>query len=147
MANIKQMKQAGRKRKRRPLSEQRTKERRRTKVVGVRLSEEEWDDLAAQAKSRHLTKAAILRNNWLGMEPATVPMPETLGPAAGPARIMNAADLATYHGLVATTIRLDKLTELLQPDGQLHTEVATLFGEMRHFLKELVPPRTERKIV
>lgn len=146
MANMKQKKQAGRKRKRRQLSEQRTKERRRTKVVGVRLSEEEWDNLAAQAKSRHLTKAAILRNGWLGVEPTTVPMPEVLGPAARPARIMNTAELASYRGLVATTIQLDELSELLQPDGQLYTEVKALFGEMRDFLKELVPPRTEKKI-
>ncbi len=144
MANTKQKKQTGRKRKRRQLSEQRTKERRRTKVVGVRLSEEEWDKLAAQAKSRHLTKAAILRNGWLEEEPTTVPMPEVLGLAAGPARVMNTAELASYQGLVATTIKLDKLTELLEPNGQLYTEVVTLFGEMRHFLKEVVPPRTEK---
>jgi hypothetical protein len=147
MANTKKKTQAGRKRNRRRLSEQRTEEARRTKTVGVRLSVEEWDNLAAQAKSCHLTKAAILRNNWLGVEPTTKPMPEVMAPAAKPARLLNVAELASYHSLVATTIKLNKLTELLQPNSELLTEVNAMFGEMRYFLAELVPPRTEKKIV
>jgi hypothetical protein len=144
MADPKVRKQAGRKRKRRQLSELLPRESQRTKTVGVRLSETELASLAAQAKSQHLKKATILRNSWLGKEPRTLPLPEVLGPAAGPARVMSVTELADYRELVVAATKLNELTELLQPDGQLLVEAGALFGKLRQLLTQLVPPRTEK---
>nr|GFC10500.1 hypothetical protein [Tanacetum cinerariifolium] len=128
MADTKVRKQAGRKRKRRQLKEKPLKGNGRPKTVGVRLSEEEKAELLAQAKRQHSQMGTILRNSWLGKEPATVPMPEVLGPATEPPRILSTAELANYQEVVAAAIKLNKLDDLLESDGQLRAEVATLFG-------------------
>jgi hypothetical protein len=148
MADEKVRKQAGRKRKRRQLSEKHLKGNGgRPKTVGVRLSGTEKDELLAQAKRQNTNMGTILRNCWLGKESTTVPMPEVLGPAAAPPRVMSTAELTDYHAVVAVAIKVNKLTDLLQPDGQLYSEVVTLFRQLRHFLQDLVPPRADKKVV
>jgi hypothetical protein len=144
MADKKPKKQEGRKRKRRRLSEKRPKEQQLTKTVGVRLSEAEFAELAAQAKAQHSQKATILRMTWLGKAPATLPLPEVLGPAAGPARVMGVDELAAYHSLVAMGGELKKLGELPGLEAPLQAEARVLFGQLRSFLAEVVPPRAER---
>jgi hypothetical protein len=146
MADTKVRKQAGRKRKRRQSSEQLPKGTKRTETVGVRLSKAEKEELLAQVKRQHSQMGTILRNAWLGKEPTTVPMPEVLGPAAPP-QIVSTAALADYQQVVAVAIRLNNMKELLQPDSQLAEEAGALFGELRHLLQQLVPPRPEKKIV
>jgi hypothetical protein len=145
MAEKKVRKQAGRKRKRRQLSEKPPKGSGRSKTVGVRLSEKEKTELLAQAKRQNTQMGTILRNCWLNKESTTVPMPEVLGPATDPPQVMSPAELTDYHEVVAAAIKVNKLTDLLRPDSQLYGEVVTLFGQLRHLLQGLVPPRTERK--
>ena len=144
MSDKKPKKQEGRKRKRRRLSEKRPKEQQLTRTVGVRLSEAEFTELGAQAKAQHSQKATILRMTWLGKVPATRPLPEVLGPAAAPDRVMGVEELAAYHGLVATGGELKKLGQLPELDASLQAEARALFGQFRSFLAELVPPRIER---
>jgi hypothetical protein len=57
---------------------------------------------------------------------------------------MSVTELADYRELVVAATKLNELTELLQPDGQLLVEAGALFGKLRQLLTQLVPPRTEK---
>jgi|GEM_PF-6985406 len=144
MADTTPKKQAGRKRKRRLKSEKRPKEAKRTKTVGVRLSEAEYAELAAQADGKQSKMGTVLRATWLGKVLSTQPLPEVLKPAAGPARVMSVNELAAYHELVAMGGELKKLGGASKLDASLQVVARALFGQLRSFLAELVPPMVQR---
>jgi ferritin-like metal-binding protein YciE len=138
-------KQAGRRRKQRKQKASRPKENSRRGIVGVRLSVDEMKQLVAQAKSHGVKKATYLRAVWLGQPITKVPMPEVMGPAVGPARQLSVAELAAYQQLVEAATNLNAQASSEQLDSHQQQETQKAFEQLRYFLAQLVPPRSEPK--
>ncbi len=123
-------KQAGRKRKR-VRGERKKKEAGDllTKLVGVRLTENEYQELAGQAQLTHLLLGAQLRATWRGT-PA----------GEGPPRAWTVEELAIYKQMGGLA---NNLNQLARKNNQGHLpaqQAEQLFEQLQILLDALVQP-------